>query len=57
MRIGQGINSMTTTDGLTRTEDMKFIETVEAMDMMRDDITNVFRTEYLATTATRATTR
>ena len=26
---------------------MKFIETVEAMDMMRDDITNVFRTEYL----------
>ena len=47
VRIGQGINSMTTTDGLTRTEDMKFIETVEAMDMMRDDITNVFRTEYL----------
>ena len=47
VRIGQGINSMTTTDGLTRTEDMKFIETVEAMDMIRDDISSVFRTEYL----------
>ena len=47
VRIGQGINSMTTTDGLTRTEDMQFIETVEAMDMMRDDITAVFRETYL----------
>lgn len=28
-------------------EDMKFIETVEAMDMMRDDITAVFRGTYL----------
>ena len=47
VRIGQGINSMTTTDGKTRTEDMKFIETVEAMDLMRDDISKTFRTEYL----------
>ena len=37
VRIGQGINSLTTTDGKTKTEDMKFIETVEAMDLMRDD--------------------
>lgn len=47
VRIAQGINSMTTTDGKTRTEDMQFIETVEAMDMMRDDITSVFRETYL----------
>lgn len=47
VRIGQGINSMTSTDGLTRTEDMQFIETVEAMDLMRDDITAVFRETYL----------
>ena len=47
VRIGQGINSMTTTNGQTRTEDMKFIETVEAMDLMRDDITSTFRKEYL----------
>lgn len=47
VRIGQGINSMTTTDGKTRTEDMQFIETVEAMDMMRDDITSTFRSTYL----------
>lgn len=45
--FGQGINSMTTTDGKTRTEDMQFIETVEAMDMMRDDITSTFRSTYL----------
>lgn len=47
VRIGQGVNSLTTTDGKTKTEDMKFIETVEAMDMMRDDIARTFRTEYL----------
>lgn len=47
VRIGQGINSMTTTNGKTRTEDMKFIETVEAMDLMRDDISSTFRKEYL----------
>lgn len=47
VRIGQGINSMTTTDGLNKTDDMKFIETVEAMDMIRDDITKTFRSDYL----------
>lgn len=47
VRIGQGINSMTTTDGNTKTEDMQFIETVEAMDLMRDDISSVFRGTYL----------
>lgn len=47
VRIGQGINSLTTTDGSTKTDDMKFIETVEAMDMIRDDITKTFRSDYL----------
>ncbi len=47
VRIGQGINSLTTLDGNTKTEDMQFIETVEAMDMMRDDITSTFRSTYL----------
>lgn len=47
VRIGQGNNSMTTTDGLTRTEDMQYIETVEAMDLMRDDIISTFRQTYL----------
>lgn len=46
VRIGNGVNSLTSTDGKTKTEDMQFIETVEAMDLMRDDITRVFRTEY-----------
>ena len=42
-----GINSMTTTNGSTQTEDMKYIETVEAMDLIRDDVCRVWRDEYL----------
>lgn len=47
VRIAQGINSLTTLDGNTKTEDMQFIETVEAMDLMRDDIASTFRGDYL----------
>lgn len=47
VRVGVDVNSMTTTDGSTKTEDMKYIETVEAMDLMRDDIARTFRDEYL----------
>ncbi len=47
VRIALGINSMVTTNGNTRTEDMKYIETVEAMDIISDDISRVFKEEYL----------
>lgn len=47
VRVGVDVNSMTTTDSSTKTEDMKYIETVEAMDLMRDDIARTFRDEYL----------
>lgn len=47
VRIALGLNSMTTTNGSTATEDMKFIEVVEAMDMIADDIRKTFKTEYL----------
>ena len=47
VRIAQGINSLTTLDGEDNTEDMQYIETVEAMDMMQDDIADVFKNEYL----------
>lgn len=47
VHVGVDVNSLTTTNGSTLTEDMKYIETVEAMDMMRDDITKAFRDEYL----------
>ncbi|NRT32438.1 hypothetical protein BJV38_004977 [Clostridium beijerinckii] len=43
VRIAQGINSMITTNGTTATEDMKFIETVEVMDMIQDDINTVYK--------------
>lgn len=46
VKVGVDVNSLTTTNGSTQTEDMKYIETVEAMDLMRDDITNTFRTDY-----------
>lgn len=42
-----GINSMTTTNGSTQTEDMKYIETVEAMDLILDDIRTTWKTEYM----------
>ena len=47
VRVAVDVNSLTTTNGETTTEDMKYIETVEALDLIRDDITRVFRTEYL----------
>lgn len=42
VRIANGVNSMITTNGTTATEDMKFIENVEAMDLIMDDITTTF---------------
>lgn len=47
VRVGVDVNSMTTTDGKTKTEDMKYIETVEAMDLIRDDIARTFREDYM----------
>lgn len=47
VKIALGINSLTTTNGSTLTEDMKFIDNVEAMDMINDDISSVFKDEYV----------
>lgn len=47
VQIALGVNSMTTTDGKTATEDMKYIDVVEAMDLIQDDISSVFKNEYL----------
>lgn len=46
VQVGVDVNSMTTVSGSTQTEDMKYIETVEAMDLMRDDIGATFRKDY-----------
>jgi hypothetical protein len=46
VRIGLGINSMVTLVE-NDTEDMKFIDIIEALDLMTDDITNVFKNTYL----------
>lgn len=45
--VGVGVNSLTTTNGSTATEDMKYIETVEAMDLIADDIRAEFRDNYV----------
>ena len=45
--IGVGVNSLTTTNGTTLTEDMKYIETVEAMDLISDDIRDEFKNNYV----------
>lgn len=47
VRICQGINTLTTLDGENKTEDMQFIETVECMNMIQDDIRDVFKETYL----------
>ncbi|WP_294855620.1 phage tail sheath C-terminal domain-containing protein [uncultured Oscillibacter sp.] len=47
VRVGVDVNSLITTNGSTRTEDMKYIETVEAMDLIRDDITAAYKQDYL----------
>lgn len=46
VRVGVDVNSLSTTNGKTLTEDMKYIETVEAMDMIRDDVAYAFRHDY-----------
>ncbi|MDO4301924.1 MAG: phage tail sheath C-terminal domain-containing protein [Clostridia bacterium] len=46
VRIVTGINSLVTLNGNTATEDMQYIETVEAMDLIRDDIRTVFKNTY-----------
>lgn len=47
VKVALGINSLTTTNGITATEDMKYIDTVEVMDLIQDDISSVFINEYL----------
>lgn len=45
VRVPLGINSMTTTTG-DDTEDMKYIDVVEAMDLIEDDIRDTFKETY-----------
>lgn len=47
VKVARGINSLTTTDGINYTEDMKFIDMVETMDLINDDITTTFIDTYL----------
>lgn len=49
VKIVTGINSLTEINGNTETEDMQYIETVEAMDLIRDDIRDVFIDTYQGT--------
>lgn len=47
VRVARGINSLTTTDGINLTEDMKYIDIVETMDLINDDIASTFKDTYL----------
>ncbi len=46
VRIVAGINSLITLNGNTATEDMQYIETVEAMNLIMDDIRDEFKNTY-----------
>lgn len=43
VKVGLGINSLQTTNGTTLTEDMKYIDIVEAKDLIYDDIYAAFK--------------
>ncbi len=47
VRVGVGVNSLIATNGSTLTEDMKYIETVEAMDLIADDIRDEYKNNYV----------
>ncbi len=46
VRIVAGINSLITLNSDTATEDMQYIETVEAMNLIMDDIRDEFKNRY-----------
>ena len=46
VRIGEGINTMTTTKDEFHTGDMKYIDIVEAMDAIREDIRQAFKSDF-----------
>ena len=46
VRIGEGINTMTTTKDEFHTGDMKYIDIVEAMDAIREDIHQAFKSGF-----------
>lgn len=47
VKIASGINTLTTLNGSTLTEDMRYIETVEVMNLISDDIREVFKSKYV----------
>lgn len=46
VRVGRGVNSLTTTDA-THTEEMKKIIIVEAMNLIIEDIASTFKNDYI----------
>lgn len=46
-KVASGVNSLTTTGPNGKTNDMKKIAIVEAMDMIQEDIAEEFRTNYI----------
>lgn len=46
VKIGLGINTLITFND-SNSEDMRYIDVVEAMDLMKDDITNLFKSDYV----------
>jgi len=50
VRVGTGINSLVTIDETKgKFEDMKYIEVMEATDMIKDDIRAIYKNDYVGT--------
>lgn len=50
VRIGLGINSLTTFDSENKFEDMRYIDIIEAIHMIKDDIKLAYKNEYAGAT-------
>jgi hypothetical protein len=46
VKVGLGVNSLTTFTG-NNVEDMRYIDVVETMDLIVDDVRNTFKTDYV----------
>lgn len=47
IRIARGVNTLQTVNDTDSTDDMRWIDVVETIDLMRDEIRDLFREQYL----------
>ena len=54
IRIARGVNTLQTINDTDNTDDMRFIDIVETIDLLRDDIRSLFLNQYVGKTKNSA---